>query len=396
MKPVSLDKFSAASNEGSYLNHKGHAEHKVINLFLVIPGVLCVLVVKLGDNMRAAYFETFQQPLTIRNLPDPTPPDDGVVIEVKANGICRSDWHGWMGHDGDVRLPHVPGHEMAGVIVAVGKDVHRWRVGDRVTLPFACGCGTCEQCVSGNQQVCNDYFQPGFTAWGSFAEYVAVRYADVNLVRLPESIGFVEAASLGCRFTTSFRAVIHQGRVAPGEWVVIHGCGGIGLSAIMIAAAMGAQVIGVDINDETLKLAESLGTSATLNARSEPRLVEAIREITKGGAQVSIDALGSNETCYNSVMSLRKRGRHVQVGVMAAENKQTPLPMGWVMFNEMELIGSHGMQAHTYGPMLDLIGAGKLQPGKLISHTVTLDESLVVLQSMDAAPPTGVVVIDKF
>jgi len=345
--------------------------------------------------MRAAYFEEFGQPLTIQQLPDPVLADDGVIIKVKANGICRSDWHGWMGHDGDVHLPHVPGHEMAGIIETVGKDVRNWKVGERVTLPFACGCGRCEQCASGNQQVCDDYFQPGFTAWGSFAEYVAIRYADTNLVRLPEQIGFVEAASLGCRFITSFRAVVVQGRVQPGEWVAIHGCGGIGLSAIMIAAAMGAQVIGVDINAETLKLAKSVGAAATINARDDGP-VEAIREITRGGAQISIDALGSSETCHNSVMSLRKRGRHVQIGVMAAESKETALPMGMVMFNELELIGSHGMQAHAYGPMLEMIVSGKLQPAKLISHTVTLEESLDVLQSMGESPPTGVVVIDQF
>ncbi len=345
--------------------------------------------------MRAAYFEEFGQPLTIETLPDPETTDDGVVIKVNANGICRSDWHGWMGHDGDVHLPHVPGHEMAGVIEAVGKDVRNLKVGDRVTLPFACGCGRCEQCASGNQQVCDDYFQPGFTAWGSFAEYVAIRYADTNLVRLPEQIGFVEAASLGCRFITSFRAVAVQGRVQPGEWVAVYGCGGIGLSAIMIANAMGAQVIGVDINGETLNLADSMGAAATINARNE-NPVDAIREITRGGAQISIDALGSSETCRNSVMSLRKRGRHVQIGVMAAESKETALPMGWVMFNELELIGSHGMQAHAYGPMLEMIVSGKLQPDKLINRTVTLEESLEILQSMGETPPTGVVVIDRF
>jgi alcohol dehydrogenase len=345
--------------------------------------------------MRAAYFEEFGQPLTIQTLPDPTPTADGVVIEVRANGICRSDWHGWMGHDSDVHLPHVPGHELAGVVAAVGKDVRKWQPGDRVTLPFACGCGSCEQCVSGNQQVCDDYFQPGFTAWGSFAEYVAIRYADTNLVRLPDGIDFVEAASLGCRFITSFRAVVAQGRVQPGEWVAIYGCGGIGLSAIMIANAMGAQTIGVDINAETLKLAESIGAVATINARDE-NPVEVIKEITKGGVQVSIDALGSSETCHNSVMSLRKRGRHIQVGVMAAESKETALPMGWVMFNELELIGSHGMQAHAYGPMLEMIVSGRLQPAKLIDRTVTLEESLDVLQSMGESPPTGVVVIDRF
>jgi alcohol dehydrogenase len=345
--------------------------------------------------MRAAYFEEFGQPLSIKNLPDPTPSNDGVVIKVQANGICRSDWHGWMGHDGDVHLPHVPGHELAGIVEAVGKSVHNWKVGDRVTLPFACGCGVCDECASGNQQVCNDYFQPGFTAWGSFAEYVAVRYADTNLVRLPESINFIEAASLGCRFITSFRAVIFQGRVRPGEWMTVYGCGGIGLSAIMIANAIGAQVIGVDINEETLELAKSIGADVILNVREE-NPVEAVREITGGGTHVSIDALGSSETCHNSVMSLRKRGRHVQIGVMAAESKETALPMSWVMFNELELIGSHGMQAHAYGPMLEMIVSGKLNPAKLINRTVTLEESLAVLETMGEAPPTGIVVIDQF
>ena len=345
--------------------------------------------------MKAAIFENFRDSLSIQNLPDPTPTKEGVVIRVEANGICRSDWHGWMGHDSDVQLPHVPGHEMAGVIEEVGKDVSRWQLGDRVTLPFACGCGQCEQCASGNQQVCDHYFQPGFTAWGSFAQYVAIRFADVNLVKLPDSLSFVDAASLGCRFITSFRAVVVQGRVAPGEWVVIHGCGGIGLSAIMIAHAMGAQVIGVDIKDETLKLAQSLG-ALTLNAKHETHLIEAILEITKGGAHISMDALGSNETCTNSIMSLRKRGRHIQVGVMSADHKETPIPMGMVMFNELELIGSHGMQAHAFGPMLNMISAGKLQPAKLISRKVSLEESPQVLENMGDYPDTGIVVIDQF
>jgi alcohol dehydrogenase len=212
---------------------------------------------------------------------------------------------------------------------------------------------------------------------------------------LPDQIDFVEAASLGCRFITSFRAVVFQGRVQPGEWVAIHGCGGIGLAAIMIANALGAKVIGVDINPETLILAKAVGAVATINATDEDP-VEAIQEISKGGVQVSIDALGSSETCRNSVMSLRKRGRHIQVGVMAAESKETALPMGWVMFNELELLGSHGMQAHAYGPMLEMIVAGKLQPAKLISHTVTLDEAPEVLESMGSYPPSGVVVIDRF
>ena len=146
--------------------------------------------------MKAVYYESFQSPVQLREVPDPVPADDGVVIEVKASGICRSDWHGWMGHDADVQLPHVPGHELAGVVTAVGNQVRRWKVGDRVTTPFSMGCGHCEQCREGHQQICDQYFQPGFTAWGSFAEYVGIRYADVNLVRLPESIDYTSAAIL--------------------------------------------------------------------------------------------------------------------------------------------------------------------------------------------------------
>jgi len=346
--------------------------------------------------MRAAIYEDFKQPIQIKNLPDPMPTNDGVVIRVKANGICRSDWHGWMGHDSDIKIPHVPGHEMAGVIEAVGKDVRRWVPGDRVTLPFACGCGICEQCIAGNQQVCDAYFQPGFTAWGSFAELVSICYADVNLVRLPDKLNFIQAASLGCRFITSFRAVIHQGKVSPGEWVAIHGCGGIGLSAIMIAVAAGTRVIGVDIKDEALKMAESLGAVVTLNSHNNTHIPETIKEITKGGVHLSIDALGNNETCRNSILSLRKRGRHIQVGVMAADHKETNIPMGSVMFNELELIGSHGMQAHAYGPMLDMITSGVLQPEKLITRTVSLQEAITILENMGSNPPTGVVVIDEF
>lgn len=281
--------------------------------------------------MKAAIFEAFQQPITIQNVPDPTPEADGVVIRVEANGLCRSDWHGWMGHDSDIHLPHVPGHELAGVVAAVGKDVRRWKPGDRVTVPFAVGCGYCPQCLSGNQHICDNYFQPGFTAWGSFAEYVAIRYADVNLVSLPTAVDFVAAASLGCRFITSFRAVVAQGRTRPGEWVAVHGCGGVGLSAIMIAHALGANVIGIDIKDETLDFARSLGALHTINAAKEPHLIEALHEITGGGAQVSLDALGSSATCRNSILSLRKRGRHVQVGLMLADEKNPPLPMNVVI-----------------------------------------------------------------
>lgn len=346
--------------------------------------------------MKAVVYEAFQAPLSIQTVPDPTPATDGVVLKVEATGICRSDWHGWMGHDSDIHLPHVPGHELAGVVVAVGPEVKRWRTGDRVTVPFAVGCGSCPQCLAGNQHICDDYFQPGFTAWGSFAEYVALPHADVNLVALPEGLDSVTAASLGCRFITSFRAVVVQGRTQPGDWVVVHGCGGVGLSAIMIADAMGAQTIGVDIKPEALELATKLGATHVLNAREVPDVVEAIQDLTSGGAHVSVDALGSAETCRNSVLGLRKRGRHVQVGLMVADYKDALIPMNLVIAKELEVLGSHGMQAHAYPGMLDMIMSGKLQPKKMIGSTVTLEESMDALTSMTNFAITGVTVIDRF
>jgi alcohol dehydrogenase len=346
--------------------------------------------------MRAAIFEQFQKPLSIQQVPDPTPDPDGVVLQVMATGLCRSDWHGWMGHDSDIRLPHVPGHELAGVIAAVGKNVRRWTPGARVTLPFVSGCGTCPQCVSGNHQVCDHQFQPGFTHWGSFAEYVAIQYADVNLVRIPESIEFSTAASLGCRFVTSFRAVVDQGKTTAGQWVAVHGCGGVGLSAIMIANAIGARVVAIDIAEEKLALARLLGAEAVVNGQATADVVEAVREITGGGAHVSLDALGSLSTCFNSIANLRKRGKHIQVGLMLGGQNHPPVPMDKVIANELEILGSHGIQAYRYPALIDMIESGKLHPELLVQKKVSLEESLDLLMNMDSFNSTGVTVITRF
>ena len=346
--------------------------------------------------MRAAVYNDFREPIEVTNVDDPEPPPGGAVLEVRATGLCRSDWHGWMGHDPDIRLPHVPGHELAGVIEAVGADVRDWQPGDRVTLPFVCGCGACPECDSGNQQVCDRQFQPGFTAWGSFAEYVAIDYADVNLVRLPDDMDFVTAASLGCRFVTSFRAVVDQGRVSAREWVAVHGCGGVGLSAIMIASAMDARVIAIDIDDEKLAFAESIGAHVAINANTVESVAEAIRDLSGGGAHVSIDALGSAVTCMNSIAGLRKRGRHIQVGLMVGNDSRPPVPMDRVIADELEFLGSHGIQAHRYGDLLAMIEVGKLDPSRLIGSTILLEDALVELPAMNRFQGTGVTVIDRF
>ena len=345
--------------------------------------------------MQAVLYTAFTQPASIETVPDAVPTAHGVVIAVGATGLCRSDWHGWMGHDPDIKLPHVPGHEFAGVIAAVGSAVTKWRVGDRVTAPFVCGCGICAQCVSGNHQVCDQQFQPGFTHWGSFAEYVAIDHADVNLVQLPESLDVATAASLGCRFATSFRAVVDHGKVSAGQWVAVHGCGGVGLSAIMIANALGAQVVAIDIIEEKLALARAVGATATVLAAHND-VVAAVLDTTGGGAHVSIDALGNPTTCFNSIACLRKRGKHIQVGLMLADQRHPAIPMDRVIANELEILGSHGMQAYRYEAMLNLIASGKLRPDLLIGRTIALHEAPAALAALDNFSGAGVTVITTF
>lgn len=343
--------------------------------------------------MRAVVYDEFRGPLSVRDVPDPTPSANGAVLAVRACGICRSDWHGWMGNDPDITLPHVPGHELSGEIAEVGSNVKNFSVGDRVTVPFVCGCGTCGQCISGNNQICDRQFQPGFTAWGGFAEYVAIEYADANLIRLPDEIDFITAASLGCRFATSYRAVVDQGKVAKGKWVAVWGCGGVGLSAIMIAAAFDARVIAIDIADEKLEFARSIGAEVSIDSSSK-HVIGTILEITSGGADISIDALGHSDLLMNSVLSLRKRGKHIQVGIMEAGKHNAAVPIDKVIGRELEIIGSHGMQAARYPEMLELIRIGKLQPRKMIGKTVSLSASAVELVDMNSFSGVGVKIIE--
>ncbi|MFC4021539.1 zinc-dependent alcohol dehydrogenase family protein [Micromonospora sp. GCM10011542] len=346
--------------------------------------------------MRAVIVDEFGAPPEVREVPDPVPPPGGAVIRVEATGLCRSDWHGWLGHDPDIRLPHVPGHEFAGVVEAVGAGVRGWRPGDRVTAPFVCACGQCPPCLTGDQQVCERQSQPGFTHWGSFAEYVAVRNADVNLVRLPDELDHPAAAALGCRFATAFRAVVSQGRVAAGEWVAVHGCGGVGLSAVMIAAAGGAQVVAIDVAPGALDLAARFGATVCLDGstRTEPGTVAAaVREATGGGAHLSLDALGSPATCTASIESLRRRGRHVQVGLLPAAQGHPALPMERVIAFELELRGSHGMAAHAYPELLRLVTAGVLRPAELVTRSIGLDEVPDALATMDRPAAGGMCLV---
>ena len=344
--------------------------------------------------MKAVVYAGYGAAPVLMQVANPDCPADGVVVAVGATGVCRSDWHAWKGHD-PVTLPHIGGHEFAGVVVAAGPEVTGWRAGDRVTAPFACGCGRCEHCLAGDAQVCPRQTQPGFTGPGSFAELVAVHAADANLVALPAELDFVTAACLGCRFATAFRAVTAHGRVRPGDWLAVHGCGGVGLSAVMIGAALGARVLAVDVSAAALARARELGAEAVMDAgaaRAGPEdLAAAIRELTGGGAHASIDALGSPAMAEDSVRCLRRRGRHIQVGLLPGG--PAPIPMDLVIARELEIYGSHGMAARDYPDMMRLVADGTLRPGLLVGEVIALGDVGRALAAMDGLAGPGMTMV---
>ena len=342
--------------------------------------------------MRAIYFTEFKGELSVKEVEKPAVPALGVLIKVEATGLCRSDWHAWMGHDSDVQLPHVPGHELAGFVSAIGEGVKKYKVGDRVTVPFVNGCGLCTFCLSGNAQVCPTQTQPGFTQWGSFAEYVSIENADFNLIPLPDEISFSTAAALGCRFATAFRGIVDRAKVQRGEWVAIFGCGGVGLSSIMIAKALGAKVIAIDISPEALAKATSLGADYSINS-SLFDSIKVIHDVTELGAHVAIDALGAELTAQSGVLSLRRQGRHLQLGLLLNESGMTPMPMARVIGWELEILGSHGMAAIDYPRMLEMVASGKLQPQKLIEREVSLVVGANELSQMENSPSAGITII---
>lgn len=347
--------------------------------------------------MKAAIFNRFNGPLEVVSVPDPDCPRDGAVVRVEACGVCRSDWHAWTGADSDVTAPHVPGHEFAGVVEAVGPDCRRVRVGDRVTAPFILACGHCPDCLGGDPTVCNDQHVIGFSSWGAFAERIAIPRADFNLVRLPDSLGFVEAAGMGCRVTTAFRGLVDRAALQPGEWLAVHGCGGVGLSAVMIAAAIGAPVLAIDVNEEALAMARALGATKTLNATGIQDVGAAVRDLTDGGARVSIDALGITDTFHNSIRGLRKLGRHVQIGMPLGRHAEPTIPLLELVYSrQITLMGTRGIPSSRFPALLAMIESGRLDPKRLITKTIPLEEAGAALAAMNGYTGAGITVIDRF
>jgi len=353
--------------------------------------------------MLAAVYHKYNTPIQIQHVPIPTPPRDGVVLAVKATGVCRSDWHGWKGHDDDITnhgLPFIPGHEVSGTITAVGPLVTKFKKDDRVAVPFILSCGSCRECERNKPTVCERQEQPGFTRLGSFAEYVALPRADRNLCVIPEGVSFLQAAAMGCRFTTAYRAVVQQGEAGEGKVLAVFGCGGVGLSCVMIGVACGARVIAVDVSLGALRKAKELGAWKVVDAsRGKAHVRGTVNELTGGvGADVTIDAAGFAATCESAVWCTRRAGRMVQVGLPIGgdETKMPVVPMGFVAGREIEIVGSHGFAAVDMPKIIDMVVEGKLDPGKLVEREVTLEQGAKAIEDMDNGSPMGITMVTKF
>ncbi|WP_158059111.1 zinc-dependent alcohol dehydrogenase family protein [Halorussus halophilus] len=359
--------------------------------------------------MKAAVLREYGEPLEIEEVPDPAPDPHGVVIETEACGICRSDWHAWQGHGewADDRVPkgQILGHEPAGRVVAVGDGVTRFEAGDRIAVPFNLGRGDCDYCQNGHGNVCSDGLALGFEADapGAFAEQVHVPYADYNAVTLPEGVEAAEMAALGCRFSTAYHALAHRADLTPGDWVAVHGCGGVGLSAVHVADALGANVLAVDLDENTLAKARELGADETIGARDTTDVPEAIRSLTdssdsnSAGAHISIDALGVAETCRNSIACLRTRGQHVQLGLTTDEERgEVSLPTDVMTRWEITFLGARGMPPTRYGELLRMVERGAVSPAKLVTKEVALDDVPDRLAAMDDYGTVGIEVVTEF
>jgi alcohol dehydrogenase len=341
--------------------------------------------------VRAALYRSFRGPITIEHVDDPTPGPGEVVVRVLSVGLCRSDYHGWHGTDPDIVCPHVGGHEFVGRVVATGAGVHDLAEGDRIVAPFVCGCGECEPCRLGQHQVCRRQEQPGFTRWGAFAEYTTVPFAAVNAVRVPDGVSDEAAALVGCRVSTAYRGVIERGRLAPGEVLCVHGCGGVGLAAVALGRAVGAHVVAVDLNPAALALATALGADVALDASDLDDVPGAVHELV-GGAHVSVDCLGAAATASNSVYSLRALGRHVQIGLFPSATAD--FPVSRVIRDELEVSGVHGLSASRFHEVFSLMAAGRLDPAAMITERIALSDLAEALPAMGRFARPGVTVID--
>lgn len=320
--------------------------------------------------MKAAVFHKANQPLSIEEIPTPTPGPGEILVKVAGCGVCHTDLH-FIDHGVPTfkKPPLILGHEASGTVAAIGSEVGGLKEGDRVLLPAVYGCGHCRMCRMGRENVCDNMVFFGSSVDGAYAEYLVA--PALVAIGLPDEIPLIEGAIIADATTTPFHAVVNRGQVKPGDAVVVFGCGGIGLNCVQIAAAVGGQVIAVDIADHKLDWARKLGAKATVNPKAVERLDKELRKLTRGGADIAFECIGNPAVQEQAFNSVRTGGRFVVVG---SSDKPMSLNTGKVMFREIEIIGSLGCRVVDYGRVLELARQGKIKVSELVTAKFPLDE----------------------
>jgi propanol-preferring alcohol dehydrogenase len=318
--------------------------------------------------MKAVRMVEAGKPLELQEIPIPHAGEKDVLVRVRAAGICHSDAHYRAGRSSMGRLPITLGHEIAGEVEWVGSQVTGIKTGERVALHYNISCGNCEHCQSGNEQFCSTVQMLGHHVDGGYAEYIAVPAR--NTVNLPEEIPFEAGATLMCASATALHA-LRKGRVKAGETVAIFGVGGLGLSAIQLAKAMGAvEVYAVDIKPDKLELASEYGAIPIDAGRCEA--VEEIRRLTKNkGVNVALEMIGLPRTMQQTVESLSVLGRAVIVGI-----SKIPLevnPYATLIGYEAEIIGSNDHLLEELHLLVDMVRNHKLDISRVVSQVIPLD-----------------------
>jgi propanol-preferring alcohol dehydrogenase len=287
------------------------------------------------DLMQAAVVEAFGAPLVLREQSVPEPGPGQILVRTEACGVCHTDLHAARG-DWPVKPvpPFIPGHEGIGIIVALGAGVTIVKEGDRVGVPWLySACGHCEYCLSAWETVCADAQYGGYTQNGGFAEYIL---ADPNYVaRIPDGLSAAAAAPIICAGVTTYKG-LKETAARPGEWVAISGVGGLGHLAVQYAKAMGLRVCAVDVDDDKLEHASTLGAELLINARQGDPIKE-MRDATGGGAHSVLITAPSLIAFNQGVAMTRRRGTCVLVGLPPGE---FPLPLFDVVANCITVRGS--------------------------------------------------------
>lgn len=322
--------------------------------------------------MKAIRFVGADQPLQMQEIPIPEIGRSGILVRVKAAGICHSDVHYRAGISPVKPVPLTLGHEVAGIVEKIGSHVTNVRVGDRVCLHYNIACGNCHHCQTGNDQFCEKVLMIGHYANGGYAEYIAVPAR--NAIHLPDEIPFEQGATLMCASATAFHS-LRKSRVKPGETVAVFGAGGLGQSAIQLARAFGAiTVYAIDINEEKLNLATHYG-AIPINAQRVD-VVEEIKKLTKGkGVDVAIEMIGLPQTMKQAVQSAGVMARVVIVGL---SNK--PLEINTyndLIGKELELIGSNDHHLHELPLLIEMARKKILDTSRIVTRAVPLEANAV-------------------